>query len=146
MDSTASPTHSDFAALPPKADKSDFDTTQKLFERLREMRSFEPLKEVQSFEPLKDRQSFGPLKERLREKQLFEPLKERQSLGRRSSRRLIQFLVIFCIGVAATLAWQAYGDTARAMVASSSPQLGWLAPHSVAVAPTAEAVRQKQRW
>jgi hypothetical protein len=34
----------------------------------------------------------------------------------------------FCIGVAATLAWQPYGDAARMMIANASPQLGWLAP------------------
>jgi hypothetical protein len=31
-------------------------------------------------------------------------------------------------GVFATLAWQSYGDAAREMIASSYPQLGWLAP------------------
>jgi hypothetical protein len=45
-------------------------------------------------------------------------------------------LFAFCVGIAATLAWQAYGDTARAMIVSSYPQLGWLAPQS-AVAQTA---------
>ena len=34
------------------------------------------------------------------------------------------------MGVAATLAWQSYGDVAREMIASSYPQLGWLAPQS----------------
>jgi hypothetical protein len=38
------------------------------------------------------------------------------------------FLITFCIGVAATLGWQSYGDAAREMIASSYPQLGWLAP------------------
>jgi uncharacterized phage infection (PIP) family protein YhgE len=45
------------------------------------------------------------------------------------------FLIIFCIGVAATLGWQSYGDAAREMIASSYPQLGWLAPKP---APNAE--------
>jgi small-conductance mechanosensitive channel len=40
----------------------------------------------------------------------------------------MRFLFTFCIGVAATLAWQAYGDTAREMIASSYPQLGWVSP------------------
>jgi septal ring factor EnvC (AmiA/AmiB activator) len=39
-----------------------------------------------------------------------------------------------CIGVAATLAWQSYGDVAREMVASSYPRLGWLAPPAEPVA------------
>jgi hypothetical protein len=38
------------------------------------------------------------------------------------------FLITFCIGVAATLTWQSYGDAARESIASSYPQLGWLAP------------------
>src|SRR5260370_10776961 len=37
-------------------------------------------------------------------------------------------LITFCVGVAATLGWQSYGDAAREMIASSYPQLGWLAP------------------
>src|SRR6266699_2466407 len=38
---------------------------------------------------------------------------------------------------AATLAWLSYGDAAREMIASSSPQLGWLAPQAAPVAQTA---------
>src|SRR5713101_1427770 len=38
------------------------------------------------------------------------------------------FLITFCIGVAATLAWQSYGDAAREMIANAYPQFGWLAP------------------
>jgi hypothetical protein len=49
---------------------------------------------------------------------------------------LMRLLITFCIGVAATLAWQSYGDTARGMIANSSPQLSWLAPQ-VAVAQAA---------
>jgi hypothetical protein len=44
------------------------------------------------------------------------------------------FLITFCIGVAATLAWQSYGDVAREMIANSYPQLGWLAPKAEPVA------------
>jgi hypothetical protein len=65
------------------------------------------------------------------------PSLERPSLGRRASRGLIRFLVVFCSGAAATLAWQLYGDAARAMIANSSPQLGWLAPQTAPVAHTA---------
>ena len=36
----------------------------------------------------------------------------------------------FCIGVAATLAWQSQGDTVREIIASSYPELGWLAPQA----------------
>ncbi len=48
------------------------------------------------------------------------------SPGRRSSRKLARFLATACLGVAATLAWQCYGDTAEQMIASSAPQLGRL--------------------
>jgi septal ring factor EnvC (AmiA/AmiB activator) len=53
---------------------------------------------------------------------------------------LIRFLIIFCIGVSATLAWQSYGDAAREMIASSYPQLGWLAPQAEPVAQNAPDV------
>ena len=58
------------------------------------------------------------------------------SLGRRDSRGLARFLIIFSIGIGATLAWQSYGDAARAMLANSSPQLGWLAPQTAPPAQT----------
>jgi methyl-accepting chemotaxis protein len=57
-----------------------------------------------------------------------------QSLRKRASRVLARFLITFCIGVAAALAWQSYGDAARQIIASSYPQLGWLAPHAEPVA------------
>jgi hypothetical protein len=60
-------------------------------------------------------------------------------------------LIIFCAGVAATLGWQSYGDAAREMVASSYPQLGWVAPHPSSAPPdqqqlntmSLDAVRQR---
>ena len=53
-------------------------------------------------------------------------------------KRPLRFLFAFCIGIAATLAWQSYGDAAREIIASSYPQLGWLAPQAAAAqaAPT----------
>ncbi len=62
---------------------------------------------------------------------LVEPadLRSKQPLlVKRASRGLARFLIIFCIGVAATLVWQSYGNAAREMIANSSPQLGWLVP------------------
>jgi hypothetical protein len=50
------------------------------------------------------------------------------SPGRRGSRRFVRFLTTFGVGVAATLAWQSYGDAARELIAISSPQFAWLAP------------------
>jgi small-conductance mechanosensitive channel len=53
----------------------------------------------------------------------------------------MRFLMTFCIGVAATLAWQAYGDQAREMVAGAYPQLGWLAPRAAAAQTAAAPAR-----
>jgi uncharacterized coiled-coil protein SlyX len=58
---------------------------------------------------------------------------KRPSLGKRGSRTLARFLITFCIGVAATLVWQSYGDAAREMIAKASPQFSWLAPQPAAV-------------
>ena len=43
----------------------------------------------------------------------------------RSSRGLARDLVAICIGVAATLAWQSYGETAKQIIATRVPELGW---------------------
>ena len=71
---------------------------------------------------------------------------ERLPLGNPASRAFGRFLITFCIGVAATLAWQSYGDTAREMIAGSSPQLSWLAPPAapVAEAPAAPSPDQEE--
>ena len=58
------------------------------------------------------------------------------SLGKQASLALARFLIAFCIGVAATLAWQSYGDAGRKMIASSSPRLGSLPPHAAPEAAT----------
>ncbi len=55
---------------------------------------------------------------------------ERPRLGRRP----LAAIIMFCIGVAATSAWQSYGDTARKTIASSFRKLGWLAPQPTPVA------------
>jgi hypothetical protein len=59
---------------------------------------------------------------------------EQPSLGKRASRALARFLIVFCIGVVAAFVWQSYGDAARQMIANSSPQLRWLAPQIAAQA------------
>jgi hypothetical protein len=56
---------------------------------------------------------------------------------RRELRMLSGFLIAFCVGVAATLAWQSYGDAAREIIANAHPQLAWLAPQGEAVTPNA---------
>jgi hypothetical protein len=50
---------------------------------------------------------------------------------------LTGFLITFCVGVAATLGWQSYGDAARELVATSYPQLDWLAPKPAPNTPNA---------
>jgi hypothetical protein len=47
-----------------------------------------------------------------------------------SRKRPVRFMITFCLGIAATLAWQSYGDRARGIIANLYPQLGWLAPQA----------------
>jgi hypothetical protein len=44
---------------------------------------------------------------------------------KRGSRRFTRYLFAICIGVAATLAWQSYGEAAKQMFAAKALQLGW---------------------
>jgi len=44
---------------------------------------------------------------------------------RRRSRGIVRYLVAVGIGVAATLAWQSYGDTTKQIIAANAPELGW---------------------
>ena len=46
-------------------------------------------------------------------------------MKRRRSRGFVRFLVAICIGVAGTLAWQAYGETIKQIIAKRAPELGW---------------------
>ena len=36
-----------------------------------------------------------------------------------------RYLVAICIGVAATLAWQTYGEVTKQIIAAKAPELGW---------------------
>jgi hypothetical protein len=70
----------------------------------------------------------------------------RPSLGKRASRGLVRFLIVFSIGVCTTLVWQWYGDVARAMIATSWPQLApQAAPEQTAAAPQATASPELQQ-
>jgi hypothetical protein len=44
---------------------------------------------------------------------------------KRGSRGFARYLLAICIGVAAALAWQSYGDAAKEMFAAKAPELGW---------------------
>src|SRR3974390_2222179 len=70
-------------------------------------------------------------------------LRERLPFGKRVSRAVSRFLITFCIGVAATLAWQSHGDAIREMIASSHPQLGWLARQAAPDAPSPDLQQLK---
>jgi uncharacterized iron-regulated membrane protein len=52
---------------------------------------------------------------------------KRPSLHKRIPLALGRFLIAFCFGVTATLAWQSYEGATRQMLASSFPHLLWLA-------------------
>jgi len=44
---------------------------------------------------------------------------------KRRSRGFTRYLVAVLIGVAATLAWQSYGDAGKQVIATKAPELGW---------------------
>jgi hypothetical protein len=56
-----------------------------------------------------------------------DPVPSKEALPGRDLRAICRFLVAFCIGVTATLAWQSCSDAARQMAQTSSLQFG-LAP------------------
>jgi hypothetical protein len=61
------------------------------------------------------------------------------SLRKRAALGLARALIIFSMGVTATLAWQSYSDPIREMIATSHPQLGsWLAAETVGVGTNSE--------
>jgi hypothetical protein len=58
---------------------------------------------------------------------------DRPSLFRRATRRTLRFAFVLFLGVAFTLAWQSYGETAKHMVVTWAPQLGpWISLHESA--------------
>ena len=47
------------------------------------------------------------------------------AIKRRRSRGFIRYLVAMGLGVAATLAWQSYGETTKQIIATKAPEFGW---------------------
>jgi hypothetical protein len=47
---------------------------------------------------------------------------------RQKSSSLASLLIMFCFGVAVTVAWYTFGGPAREAIAGMSPQLAWMAP------------------
>ena len=43
----------------------------------------------------------------------------------RRSRGIVRYLVAIGIGVAASLAWQSYGETTKRIIGTKAPELGW---------------------
>jgi hypothetical protein len=62
------------------------------------------------------------------------------SLRNQASRAISHFLITFCSGAAASVAWQWYGDAVREMIAKSYPRLGWLAPRPLSTAQNTRAM------
>jgi hypothetical protein len=56
------------------------------------------------------------------------PFIDKPSHPRRPLRAFARYLFAVCIGVAATLAWQSYGEVPKQMAASWAGQNGWLLP------------------
>jgi len=50
----------------------------------------------------------------------------------KTHRAVIHFPIVFCLGVAGTLAWQSYGKLGRELVGNAFPQFGWLTEQAVA--------------
>jgi len=63
----------------------------------------------------------------------------RPSIGKRILRTLARFVAAVLIGVGLTLAWQFYGEQAKAMARFWVPSLAWALPQSVAKSPPADA-------
>jgi septal ring factor EnvC (AmiA/AmiB activator) len=53
---------------------------------------------------------------------------------------LARILISLCVGAAAILAWQSYGDEARKIIAGAYPQLGWLVPRTARIASAPDAI------
>jgi hypothetical protein len=50
---------------------------------------------------------------------------DRPTHGRPAARGFAGYLLAICIGVAATLAWQSYGEATKQIIATRAPELGW---------------------
>ncbi|MGA8695908.1 MAG: hypothetical protein WB689_19090, partial [Xanthobacteraceae bacterium] len=54
-----------------------------------------------------------------------DPITRKPPVPGQPSRGLARYVLAFCIGVAATVAWQAYGQATKQMIATWAPDLGW---------------------
>jgi hypothetical protein len=56
---------------------------------------------------------------------VVEPITDNPVRIRPASRGFVRYTLAICIGVAATLAWQSYGHTAKQIIATRVTELGW---------------------
>jgi hypothetical protein len=54
-----------------------------------------------------------------------EPITDNPSRARPAWRGFGRYVLAICIGVAATLAWQSYGQATKQIIATRAPELGW---------------------
>jgi hypothetical protein len=54
-----------------------------------------------------------------------EPITRTPPVPSQPSRWLVRYVLAICFGVAATLAWQSYGQATKQMIATRAPDLGW---------------------
>jgi hypothetical protein len=53
------------------------------------------------------------------------PVTDNPSRARPAARGFARYVLAICIGVAATLAWQSYGQATKQIIATRAPELGW---------------------
>jgi hypothetical protein len=53
------------------------------------------------------------------------PITDSPARAKPASRGFARYMLAICIGVAATLAWQSYGQVAKQIIATTAPGLGW---------------------
>ena len=54
-----------------------------------------------------------------------EPIIDNPARARPASRGFSHYMLAICIGVAATLAWQSYGQFTKQIIVTRAPELGW---------------------
>src|SRR5258705_11746979 len=57
----------------------------------------------------------------------------RPSVGKRASLAFAYYVIVFSVGVAATLAWQSYGDAVRQMIASAASTPDQQQPNNISL-------------
>jgi len=53
------------------------------------------------------------------------PITDNPARAKPASRGFARYMLAICIGVAATLAWQSYGQVTKQIIATRAPELGW---------------------